>query len=265
MKFWMSMIVVALLAGCQPKLDGSSNEAMTASTAKIKESLTPEEVKKFEESLKIIALSELNLKSILSGEKSEVDFAGKMKKTLDGKGYSDVVAMADKIKEDRKLREKEQAIEEIKELAEKIAKAKSDKESLAKIVVNRSRFYKRPQTYGRPEPIIELSLTNGTDKAISRVYARGTIASPGRTIPWLSEEFNYSISGGIEPGEKNEISLSPNKFSDWGRVDAPSDAVFTVEIYKVDGPDEKTLFSSDPEDLEKWETRISALQAEYGL
>lgn len=259
------MIVVALLAGCQPKLDGSSNAAMVASTAKLKESLSAEEVSKFEESLKIIALSELNLKGILSGEKPEGDFAGKMQKTLDGKGYADVVAMADQIKEDRKAREKEQAVEEIKELAEKIANAKSDKENLAKVTVDRSRFYLRPQQYGRPEPIIELSVTNGTDKAISRIYARGTIASPGRTIPWFSDDFNYSISGGIEPGEKKDSSLAPNMFSDWGKVDAPSDAVFTVEIYRIDGPDEQQLYSSDPKDLEKWETRITALQAEYGL
>lgn len=265
MKFIISIVLIGLLAGCQPKLDGSSNEAMVASTAKLKESLSPDEVEKFEDSLKLIALSELNLKGILSGEFAESDFATKVQKKLDGKGYSEVVAMADQIKADRKAREKEQAVEEIKELAEKIAKAKSDKENLAKVTVDRSRFYLRPQMYGRPEPVIEVSVTNGTDKAISRVYARGTIASAGRTIPWFSDEFNYSISGGIEPGEKTNNTLAPNMFSDWGKVEAPSDAVFTVEIYKVDGPDNEVLFSSDPKDLEKWENRISALQAKYGL
>lgn len=31
--------------------------------------------------------------------------------------------------------------------------------------------------------------------------------------------------------------------SDWGRVDAPDDAVFTVTAERLDGPDEKALFS----------------------
>ncbi len=72
----------------------------------------------------------------------------------------------------------------------------------------------------------------------------GTLASPGRSVPWLKEDFNYSIPGGLEPGELADWTLVPNSFGAWGTVKAPKDAILTVEVVRLDGPNGKTLFDS---------------------
>src|SRR5690606_35253859 len=145
----------------------------------------------------------------------------------------------------REAKEREQALQEIAELEKKQQKAKSDAEALKKFEVLRSRFSQHYDRYSiRAQPRIDLSLKNGTDHAVARVFALGTIATPGRTVPWLKEEFNFSISGGVEPGETYNTVLEPNMFSDWGKIDPPADAIFTVEIVELEGNDDIALLSS---------------------
>ena len=117
---------------------------------------------------------------------------------------------------------------------------------LSKFKVKRSRFYKRKGKYDIiKKPIIELTVMNGTNESVSRAYFTGTLASPGRTIPWIKDDFNYEISGGIESGEEVTWYLAPNTFSDWGDVDAPKDAVLTVEVTELDGANGNELYSTN--------------------
>lgn len=69
------------------------------------------------------------------------------------------------------------------------------------------------------------------------------LACPERAAPWLTDNFNYKISSRLEPGEATTWKLTPNQFSDWGTVDAPEDAILTVEVLQLDGPDCKPLYS----------------------
>ena len=111
----------------------------------------------------------------------------------------------------------------------------------------------REKEYMGNQPIIELTVENRTGQAISRAYFEGTLASPNRSVPWHKDTFNYSISGGLEPGEKAAWSLAPNMFSGWGKIEAPADAVFTVTVERLDGADgepgsRERSFSGAPED-----------------
>jgi hypothetical protein len=113
------------------------------------------------------------------------------------------------------------------------------------------------------EPRIELRVKNNTGKAISHAYFAGTLSSPGREVPWLKEDFNYAIAGGLEPGEETTWQLSPNSFSPWGVVDAPKDAGLQVTVTRLDGADGKPLFPTR-EFTEQDAARLAALQKEYG-
>lgn len=44
--------------------------------------------------------------------------------------------------------------------------------------VERSRFYFQKEDYGNDQPILDISVENGTDKAVARVFFKGVIASP---------------------------------------------------------------------------------------
>src|SRR5690606_7385032 len=103
---------------------------------------------------------------------------------------------------------------------------------------------------------------NGTEHAVARAYFEGTIATPGRSVPWLTETFNYSIPGGLESGEEANWALAPNMFSEWGTVDAPDDAVFTVTVYRLDGADGEPLLTTDGFS-ERNAKRLAELQEKY--
>ena len=101
------------------------------------------------------------------------------------------------------------------------------------------------------QPVIAMTVTNGTDKAIARAFFIGTLASPNRSVPWVKDDFNHSISGGIEPGETQKWSLAPNMFSKWGSVKPNKDAVLTVEVVELRGNDDTVLWSARKLDEEK--------------
>ena len=188
-----------------------------------------------------------------------------MKESVNGKTGERIIAEAAQIKFERKRKQKEQALQEIKELEEKRQLSVAAREQLKSFKVLRSRFYKQKRDFmGEEQPIIELTVKNGTSHAVSRAYFNGTIASPNRSVPWYQDTFNYSISGGLEPGEEASWSLAPNMFSGWGKVNAPSDAIFTVTVEQIDGADGKALYSTSGfGEIE--EKRLSELKEKYNV
>ena len=243
----VGILALIIVAACtEPTVDTHSDESIKQSVSDVREALPEAKRSDFDEAIQILLFSELDLSSIFGGDAvDESDIDKMMRQSLDGKTGEQIISEAAVIKVERQAREKQQAIAEIKELEEKKLASEQASEALKKFTVERSRFYMKEQRYGGPEPIIELTVKNNTKYAVSRAYFEGTIASPNRSVPWLKETFNYSIAGGIEPGEEASWSLAPNMFSEWGTVDAPSDAVFTVTVERLDGADNEALFSKD--------------------
>lgn len=256
-------IIAILLSSCAEKIDGSSEDAMKTSIEEIEKSLDDEKKKKFEESMQLIMFHGLDFGKLMQEGGAE-ETVSDLKSKLDGKTAADIIEEGDRIRAEIERKKKEHAKEEIEELYEKKVQAEKDREMHAKFEVKRSRFYKRKKGtyYVTEEPIIELTVLNGTDQAISRAYFTGTLASPKRSVPWLKDDFNYNISGGLEPEEEVTWYLAPNMFSDWGTVNAPKDAVLTVEVKQLDGPDGEELYSVNNFGEEEQE-RLEELFADY--
>lgn len=264
---WLVAVLLMLaLYGCaDPKVDTSSDEKMKTSIEKVRQSLPQEKRADFDRALQLLALNQIDLSNLFATGSTGADLtAAKMKDAINGKTGPEIIAEAQKIEAQRKEQERVQALTEIKELEDKKVKAAEARTHLAKFEVVRSRFYKQKRDFLGAEPIIELTVRNGTGQAVSRAYFVGTLASPNRSVPWLKDEFNYSISGGMEPGEEAHWKLSPNMFSNWGKVDAPADAIFTVTVEQVDGADGKPLFSVR-EFSERDAERLEKLKKEYGV
>jgi hypothetical protein len=260
------VIACTILAGCSdPKIDASSDEAMKASVEKVRESLPEAKRKEFDEAIQVLAFSQVDLKDLFAeGAAGVGNLEGKVRQSLDGKTGDQVIAEAERVQAERKERERQQALDEIRELEEKRAKVEDARKQLKNFQVIRSRFYMREQEFMGKQPIIELTVKNGTDQAVSRAYFEGTLASPDRSVPWHQDTFNYSISGGLEPGEEATWNLAPNMFSDWGKVDAPADAVFTVTVEQLDGADGEPIYSTR-EFGERERTRLNELKKKYGV
>lgn len=257
-----ALFFLLLMVSCTPAIDGSSEENYQASVKKIKEGLTDEDKAAFEEALQLIAMDGLSFADLLQGEKGGENILSDFTEALDGLTATEVIARGEAIKAEQERKKKEQARLEIEELYQKKRDAETQKAQLQAFEVTQSKYYKRKDYFGSLEPIIELTVKNGTPSAISRAYFKGTLASPNRSVPWLTDDFNYQISGGLEPGESTTWKLAPNQFSDWGTVAAPKDAILTVEALQIDGPDGEALYSTREFGAEE-EERLSTLLESY--
>ena len=258
---WLLVASVHLvLAGCSdPSIDASDDESFKTSIESMRGSLPESKRSEFDKAVMAVSFGQMEVSDLFGAAANPALMESRAKQSLDGKTADQVFALAEQIRVEREAREREQALAEIGELEDKRNKSAAAREELRRFEVLRSRFYKREQQFGREEPVIDITVRNGTEHAISRVYFEGTIASPERSVPWLSDTFNYSISGGLEPGEEASWSLAPNMFSDWGKVDAPVDAVFTVAVQRLDGPGGDAIFDSR-EFSEYDEKRLSELK-----
>jgi hypothetical protein len=264
----LAMLVAASLAvsGCsKPTIDASTDETMKASSQKVRESLPEAKRTEFDEAIQILAFSKIDLSSLMaSGASGAGTIEAKVKDSLNGKTADEIIAQAAQIKAERQAREREQALNEIQELEKARIEVDKSREELKKFSILRSRFSLKERDFMGKQPVIELTVKNGTNSPVSRAYFNGVIASPNRSVPWLKDDFNYSIKGGLEPNEEASWSLAPNMFSDWGKVDAPADAVFTVTVERLDGPDGKTLFSTTGFG-EQEAKRLDELKSKYGV
>ncbi len=256
-------LLLLLSFGCSTKVDGSSEEAFKTSVSKMKEGLSEEDSKEFTEALVVIAMKDLNLGAIMAGTQDGDTVASDMRRSLDGKSREEILTWANEIRAQRQAEkeklEKEQLLAEIEAATQAVAELKSAKEKaeaakvgLSNFKIKSASFEQRKRPYiSRKQPIINLEVVNSTGVAVSRAYFRGVLKSPGREIAWLEEDFNYEISGGLEPGESAKWSLEPNMFSEWGSVDAPNDAILLLTVTRLDGPNEEPIFDSSEWDAEQ--------------
>jgi hypothetical protein len=255
--------IASVLTGCsEPRIDATSDESYKESMAAVRESLPDDRRREFEEAGQLVLMSKANPFELMSSPDMEVTMRAALKDAMHGKTADEVIADAQRIRAEQEAKRREQAVAEIGVLrAKQVADAEARAE-LANFEISRSRFSKERGYLGM-QPVIELTVKNGTSVPVSRAYFTGTLSSPGRSVPWIKESFNYGIRGGLEPGETAAWKLSPNMFSEWGSVDAPDDAVFTVEAVRLDGPDGEPTFRADTFS-ERDAKRLIELTAQYG-
>lgn len=269
-------ILVAILllsaSGCDQidgfgviRISGDTDEEVRSSIDAMKKDMTTEEGAAFESALTKVVLSELDLGEMftksLAGEDLNVEAAGaSAMAAVSGMSAEDVMAEAERL---QKTRSKKQQIQikaeigelnaEIAELREEEQEARAFEKELEKLEISGTKLYWRKSDWST-SLVMELTVENKLDVAISAGTFEGTLITPGRSVPWLVDTFSYSIAGGLEPGEKQSWKLGPNQYGDWGNTPKDrDDTVFTVRAKNVKGPDGKDLFdiSFSPEKLDR--------------
>jgi hypothetical protein len=271
-KLIVLIALVALVTGCgEKKVDSSSDEKFKESIEAVKNSLSTEEKKQFEEAVQVMAFSEIG--NLFEAAANSEEMQRKIKDKLNGKTADEIIAEGNRIIAERKIKEREQAVSEIEETQKKIAELKQKqadtekaKERLKQFNVVRSRFYFQKDSFVE-EGVIELTVKNETKYAVSRAYFQGVLSSPGRSVPWVKDSFAYKIAGGIEPGEQATWKLSTMfTFGEWSNAPKDrKDMVLTVTVTRIDGADEKPIFDSefsefDKERLDELNQRLAELE-----
>jgi hypothetical protein len=259
MRLWYLVPALMLAACASPKIDGSSPEKFQESTKAVRESLSPDKRAKFDAAITQFVFSAAGNAFTSGGTPDQMESG--LAHTLDGLTADGVIARADSVTAARQAEQRKQALAEIAELKARRAGTDSGTAKLRGFSVVSSRFHLE-RDYGMKQPVIDLTVRNGTSSPVARAYFRGVVASPGRSVPWISDDFTYDINGGLEPGETATWHLSPNPFSGWGTT-VPADAVLTVETVKLEGLNETVIGERKPWTAED-DARLKELEKNFG-
>jgi hypothetical protein len=264
MKCILTIVLLSLLiTGCGIEtVDASTDETFQSSMASVKSSLTDEKEKAFDEAVELLAFSEIG--NLFAASANPEGLKGKIQGKLDGKTADQIIAQAEVVLAERERKERAQAKSEIEEIETEISNlqkkrsaSETAEEALTKFKVLRSRFYYQESSY-RDTAIIELTVKNETTHPVSRAFFNAVLSSPGRSIPWVKESFNYQIAGGLEPGEEATWKLSPNMYGAWSKAPKDrDDMVLTVSTYRIDGADDEPIY--DVEFSERNQDRLNDL------
>jgi hypothetical protein len=237
------LVAIAVVACSKPRIDATSDETLEKSMGRVRTSVPEAKRDQLGKDIMLLAFQNQagGLLGLAAMAKSDHPAASLMK-PLHGKTADEIMAAAARVRSEQEAKERAQAFAEIKELEEKKAGADKARTALRAFEVLSSRYTKRSNGF-MEEVRLVLTVKNGTPSPISRAYFVGTLSSPGRAVPWLQKDFNYDIPGGLEPGEGATWSLNPGMFEGW-EVDAAKDAVFTVEVVRLDGPDHKPVYDA---------------------
>lgn len=270
-----------LFASCEQRIDASSQEATTESIKKICEDLSPSEKEIFQASCLIIAI--------------DAGIADDGYKKLDGLTVEEVNAMAEAISQRRKIereqREKEEAARrkkleeerierekeeaerqrqaEIRLLTEKLATLKEQEatnmrhaECRNKVIICATSFRKAKNEF-MEQPVIAFTIQNKGEQTLSAIIVDAVLTSTGRKVPWVTDAFRYSFRGGLNPGEEQKLELSPNMFSDWGRLENRPDYLLELTLKQAEDETGKTIwetYENVSEERAACEAKLNELQ-----
>lgn len=248
-------VCLFLIAACSQGMDtpikASTEKEFEKSMKGLSKGLSQEEKNTLLGAMGYLAIKDESIFSLLTPVNPD-SFNEKVLSTWDGKTPNQIIKEANKERLTIKKKEVENVRAEIHELKLKKVMYDANAQELDNIIISNPRFYHRKEIFSN-QPIIEFDIENRSNTPLSRIYCHGIVSTPGRSVPWISEDFNYSISGGLEPGEKLHLSLAPNMFSEWGDKDAASrtDTVLSIELINFEGPEGDKIVPSFSEYEEK--------------
>lgn len=211
-------------------IDGSSPEALQASLERINASLPREKQIRFQ-----------NAVNTFAGQRS-VDIQTLLR-VLDGKTVEDVIKEGDHLQSVLDDFDRKQAINEIERLEIAIRESEYLKDQFTKFHILESEHIVDDAPIHFGKTAFDVKVMNGLDQALSRVYFRYALISPGRSIPWTEGEVEYRINGELEPGQIANWRLKPFKFSDQRKIDIPEDTELSLKVERLDGINNKKIFS----------------------
>lgn len=256
-----------LFSSCEQRIDASSKDSAKESIEKICQTLTASESETFRANCLIIAID---------GE----GFNSDSYKKLDGKTVAEVNAMAEAVTQRRKAEREQKAKEEeakrknqeISELTEKIATLKEQEalhahhaECRSKIVVSGVTFRKQKDMFDE-RPVVAFTIQNKSEQALSSITMDAVLTSTGRSVPWVTDTFRYAFPGGLNPGEEQKLELSPNRFSDWGRMENRPDYHLKLTLKEAEDETGTTIwetYDTATEERAACEARLRELQGGF--
>jgi hypothetical protein len=232
--------LLAAALGCGPNtLDLSSVEDLQESLVKLREPMAPEELDRFDEALGFL-VGDVALGAAFSPEEAEAVL--ERFRPLAGRTGEGIVAEA----RFRRIREVRSAVIWLESWRDESEEARRELADFRFIV---ARVFKRHKDF-LDWPVFEIKVDNGTEHTISLVHFRAALLKPGEVNPWLLEEFDHVVFGGLAPGDRGTWRIEP-KQREWIRlIDPHPELKFGLEAMRLEALGGRTLVATDWGDVE---------------
>ena len=223
---WLVVTLAMVVVGCGPKtLDTSSLDKLENSLTALREPLELDERDRFDEATTYL----VGGGAILNDETQRVHpgIVLALYQPLAGMTVEGVIVEARR----RRLEEVQAAVTALEKKREG---SDTNREALDAFDLKASRVYKRNRGF-LEWPMIEFKAENNTDQVIWLIHFRAALLRPGHEEPWLVEEFDQLVLGGIAPGEGDLWRIEPERQEWVTLIDPHPDFGFTLEVMRLEG------------------------------
>ncbi len=218
--------------GCDPKIDGSSDEAFARSMNKVRGSLSsPEARLVFDEGVTLASRNPADLEAQFP-ETFPARTPVQIRDLLGGRTATEILALYDSLS----LRRDSMALRMLR-----FQKARSDsaRSVISSVLISDPQF--RVVRYNDRFAKIDATFTNRTAFAISSADAHVVLRSPGRSVPWAEDNFTFFFDGGLEPGESRRETVYGDAI--WRMTEAPPTAQLLIELRTLSTAEEPAQFT----------------------
>jgi hypothetical protein len=252
----LAILCCALLCGCMldPAFDTSSSDAYQRSSSAIRAKLGNDDLRRLDVALKYLLFEGAPQTDgpLLNNVVARTAFAnpnavlGRLGPRINGRSAAAVIQNL--------------TIQLDAEIAETEARLQNADKVLAAVEVQSASYYWR-RSGSFEQPVIEFSVYNAGQVPISRVYFSGALTSPHRAIPWVKQGFVRTFKGGLEPREKQRLTLEP-RASDWNdkQLKDLSNAELQVRVTNFEDANGERAVAFDTESLDAKRKVRAALQ-----
>ena len=222
------LCVLLVAAGCSgpPVLDVSSTEALQRSLTEMREPLSPDERARFDEAMGYLVGDAGALPGSDVVDVASTELMLDIYRPLEGRTVDGIVAEAYRTR----LAEVQQIVGELRERKEA---AVTESPIIDRFRLGQARVFKRHINY-LEWPVLEMKVENGTEHRVDLVHLRGALLLPGEPEPWLEEEFDRVVFGGLGPGARDVWRIEPDQ-QEWERlIDPHPDVRFELEVMRLE-------------------------------
>lgn len=255
-----ALILFLALGACNKTVDASDPDAFRQSISEITSGMSEDKKEELRQSMIVLAFDTYQPDKGLWGKAAlDAPILLAAKDEIDGLSADEIISLG-------KTRRNTLIDIEIEGLAGELnrqKKARAENSELFDNLKIDNPKYRIQKSMLMEQPVISFRITNETDVAVSRIFMNGVLASPGRSTPWVEDEFNYEFSGGLEPGEVRVLDLSPNMFGEWGINDQYSrrdDLELSLELFNVELADGTLVLDEETRDPSEIEREMAELQ-----
>jgi hypothetical protein len=254
----IAILCCFLLAGCvfDPVFDTSSWEAYQRSSVAIRAKLGNDDLRRLDIALKYLTMESmpriefngplLSNASLRGNLVNPIVVLGLLGPRIKGKSASALIKDLS-IRLDAEILQTEARLQSVESVSEAVE-------------VSSSGYYWKKSGY-LEQPVIEFSVRNGGKSAISRIYFRLALTSPGRSIPWAKQDFVQTFKGGLEPREKQQLNLQP-RTAEWSdpQLKVLPNAELKVTVVNFEDATGEKVIAVDSDNLDLKRKVRAALQ-----